>query len=142
MAAAACVYALCNQSIIQYRRIEKKTDVYWWDCRISAAEWVIRLLMVGLDLILCRIPSAENRFPVVRGLQTGGCGRPGDLYFSPDGVGGLKHLTNMLMYLSWLAFVFGLFVFASLYLHWNLREYRTKDFSLGRHVYSVSNTGR
>ncbi len=51
-------------------------------------------------------------------------------YFSPDGVGGLKHLTNMLMYLSWLAFVFGLFVFASLYLHWNLREYRTKDFSL------------
>jgi hypothetical protein len=51
-------------------------------------------------------------------------------YLSPDGVGGLKDLTDWLTYLSWFVLLFGMFVFASLYLHWNLREYRRNDLAL------------
>jgi hypothetical protein len=42
----------------------------------------------------------------------------------------LKNLTDILMYLSWVVFLFGIFVVASLYLHWNLREYRRFDLAL------------
>ena len=86
--------------------------------------------MVGLDIFFATFLALKIVFMLFVVYKLVDCGRLKISYFSPDGVGGLKHLTNMLMYLSWLAFVFGLFVFASLYFHWNLREYRTKDFSL------------
>ncbi len=39
----------------------------------------------------------------------------------------MKFLTDIFANLSWLVFVFGVFVLASVYLHWNLLEYRQTD---------------
>jgi hypothetical protein len=122
---------LANQVFrVQRRRRKTGTNMYWWDQRISHVEWLVRLFMVGVDIFLSvflilkvvtislvawslAILAAHNVLPVS--------------YFSPDGVGGLKFLTDILMNLSWLVFAFGLFVIASVYLHWNLLEYRATD---------------
>ena len=130
IAAGPGLYSLYRQWKIENDRIAKRTDVYWWDRRISTAEWVTRLIMVGLDMFLATFLALKILFMLFVVYKLANADALKISYFSPDGVGGLKHLTNMLMYLSWLVFVFGLFVFASLYLHWNLREYRTQDFSL------------
>lgn len=121
--------SIAIQVHIQSRRFAGK-DIYWWDRRIGRTEWVVRLAMVGLDLFLAvfviakmvAMLSVAYKVATSDGLMIS--------YFSFDGVGGLQHLTDLLMHLSWGVFLFGMLVFASLLLHWNLREYRLMDLSL------------
>jgi hypothetical protein len=122
--------SIWRQCHIQNQRTISHTGAYWWDHRIDRREWHVRLGMVGLDmalgifLVLKILVMLYIVYRLVRmNVLT-------VWLFAPDGVGGLQHLTNMLMYVSWIVFVFGLLVFASLYLHWNLREYRATDFGL------------
>jgi hypothetical protein len=130
LAAVFCAGSVWNQRRIQTLRIATQVDVYWWDSRINPAESLVRRVMVGVDMFLATflVTKVVIIVWVIYGLVKADA--LSIHYFSPDGVGGLKHLTNMLMYLSWIAFIFGVFVIASLYLHWNLRAYRWGDFGL------------
>jgi len=112
---------------IQKRRQHQAVNLYWWDRRISRPEWIVRLLMVALDVflgmfLLLKIMAISL---VASDLMTGDTLSIG--YFAPDGVGGMKFLTEIFTYLSWLVFLFGLFVIASMFLHWRLVEYRVTD---------------
>jgi len=129
-AAGFCIFGIREQLNIQRGRIRTNKDFYWWDYRINPVEWWVRLVMVGVDVFLAV-------FLVVKALivlmATSGLVAMNTLtiaYFAPDGVGGLKNLTDVLMYLTWIVFLFGMFVFASLYLHWNVHEYRKSDLRL------------
>jgi hypothetical protein len=130
---AAIVLALT--SILLQRHIQKDrdrtgTDFYWWDRRVNPTEWRIRLTMVAIDLFLASFLLVKILMTLFAAYVLVTTNALRISYFSPDGVGGLKNLTDILMYLSWVVFLFGIFVVASLYLHWNLREYRRFDLAL------------
>jgi hypothetical protein len=129
IACFAFLVAIGHQVYVQRQRI-RGADIYWWDRRIGRTEWAVRLLMVGLDLFLASflIVKMVTMLFVAYSLAT--ADGLTISFYSFDGVGGLKHLTDILMHLSWAVFLFGMFVFASLLLHWNLREYRVIDLSL------------
>jgi hypothetical protein len=121
--------SIAAQIHIQSSRIAGK-DIYWWDGRIGTTEWVVRLVMVGLDLFLAVFLIAKMVAMLFVAYKVATSDGLTISYFSFDGVGGLQHLTDVLMHLSWAVFLFGMLVFASLLLHWNLREYRLLDLSL------------
>ncbi len=130
VAIAFCTYSIRRQRNIQKERTETNTDFYWWDRRINPTEWRIRLIMVGVDLFLVSFLLVKILMVLFVTYELVTTNALLVWYFAPDGVGGLKHLTDMQMHLSWIVFLFGMFVFASLYLHWNLREYRRNDLTL------------
>ena len=125
-----CVAAVRKQWRIQRERIRNKKDFYWWDRRINCIEWWVRLAMVGLDLFLVAFLVVKVLMILFAAIGLVAMNTLPIAYFAPDGVGGLKNLTDVLMYLSWIVFLFGMFVFASLYMHWNLHEYRKSDLRL------------
>lgn len=138
--AAAVLFAglsVRRQRAIQAGR-EQGADVYWWDRRIGNMEWLVRIVMVAFDVFLASFLVVKMLaillvaivLTIFVGSDSGTDPGLAISYFSPDGVGGLKHLTDMLMHLCWVAALFGMFVFASLLLHWNLREYRWIDLTL------------
>jgi hypothetical protein len=129
LASLFLVGSVAVQMLIQFRRFAGK-DIYWWDWRIGRTEFVVRLVMVGLDLFLAVFLVAKMLAMLAVAYKVANSDGLMISYFSFDGVGGLKHLTDLLMHLSWAVFLFGMFVFASLLLHWNLREYRFMDLSL------------
>lgn len=130
VATVACVYSIRYQREIQSERILHGTDFYWWDLRVNPVEWRVRLIMVGVDMFLVSFLVMKILAVLFAAYQLVISASLKISYFSPDGVGGLNQLINVLMYLSWIGFLFGLFVFASLYLHWNLHEYRRSDLTL------------
>ncbi len=123
-------WAIMRQCKIQRRRMRSNADMYWWDRRINPVEWWVRLIMVALDLFLVAFLLAKILMILFTAYELVAMNVLRISYFSPDEVGGLKNLTDVLMYLSWIVFLFGMFVLASLYLHWNLREYRKSDLTL------------
>lgn len=125
-----CVAAVRKQRRIQRDRIGSNKDFYWWDFRINPTEWWIRLAMVGLDMFLVAFLVVKVLLILFAAIGLVAMNTLPVAYFAPDGVGGLKNLTDVLMYLSWIVFLFGMFVFASLYMHWNLHEYRASDLRL------------
>jgi hypothetical protein len=130
LATVFCAYSIRRQRKIQHERKESSTDLYWWDPRINPTEWRIRLIMVGADLFLFSFLLVKILMILFVAYELATSKALIVSYLSPDGVGGLQHLTDLLMYLSWFVLLFGMFVFASLYLHWNLRQYRRNDFLL------------
>jgi hypothetical protein len=130
LAIAACAYSIYRQRRIQNERKSTGKDLYWWDRRINPTEWRIRLIMVGVDLFLVTFLLAKILMILFVAYELAVSKALMVSYLSPDGVGGLKDLTDWLTYLSWFVLLFGMFVFASLYLHWNLREYRRNDLAL------------
>jgi hypothetical protein len=130
VAIAGAVIAVWKQSNIQKERDTTSTDFYWWDRRINPTEWWIRLIMVGVDLFLVSFLLAKVLVTLFATYELVTRNVLKISIFSPDGVGGLKNLTDVLMYLSWIVFLFGMIVVASLYLHWGLRAYRRMDLGL------------
>lgn len=130
VAICVCFWSIRRQRNIQQQRSLSGVNIYWWDYRISPTEAWIRLIMVGVDMFFATFLMIKILMTLLVVYELVITNSFAISYFSPDGVGGLKHFTDMLMYLSWAVFLFGMFVFASLYLHWNLREYRTYDFGL------------
>jgi hypothetical protein len=129
-AIAVALRAIWVQWNIQDDRDKTSTDFYWWDRRVNPTEWWIRLIMVGVDLFLVSFLLAKVLMTLFATYALVTTNVLKISIFSPDGVGGLKNLTDVLMYLSWIVFLFGIFVFASLYLHWGLRAYRRMDLGL------------
>jgi len=130
LAVGLCAYSIGRQRSILNERVRTGKDIYWWDRRINPTEWRIRLTMVGVDMFLVSFLLVKILMMLFIAYELVTTNTLMISYFSPDGVGGLKPFTDMLMYLSWVVFLFGVFVFASLYLHWNLREYRRNDLRL------------
>jgi hypothetical protein len=130
LAGCAATLFVINQMRIQRVRISSGTNLYWWDRRISLTEWYVRLLMVGLDTFLglfllmkvATIAIVSYDLATSEHLQVA--------YFAADGAGGFGFLLNLFKILSWLVFLFGLFVIASVYMHWSLPEYRVTDAAL------------
>jgi hypothetical protein len=101
------------QRKIQKERADSTTVLYWWDRRINPTGWWIRLIMVGVDLFLVSFLLAKVMMTLFATYELVTSSVLKISYFSPDGVGGLKNLTDVLMYLSWIVFLFGMFVVAS-----------------------------
>jgi hypothetical protein len=129
-AVGLCIYSIGRQCKIQKERIANHTDFYWWDVRVNRTEWWVRLIMVGVDMFLVGFLVAKVLMVLFAAYHLVAKHALKIEWLAPDGVGGLSNLTDLLMYISWIVFLFGLFVFASLYLHWNLREYRKWDLTL------------
>ena len=129
-AIAAALGAIWKQWNIQKERDTTGTDFYWWDRRVNPTEWWIRLIMVGMDLFLFSFLLAKVLMTLFATYELVTADVLKISILSPDGVGGLKDLTDVLMYLSWIVFLFGIVVIASLYLHWGLRAYRRIDLTL------------
>jgi hypothetical protein len=130
VATGFCILSIWLQRKIQRQRILRGKDFYWWDRRANPIEWRVRLIMVGVDMFLVAFLLLKILAVLFAAYQLVLSNSLKISYFAPDGVGGLNQLVNVLMYLSWIGFVSGVFVFASLYLHWNLREYRKGDLAL------------
>jgi hypothetical protein len=126
-AGISSVLFMGNQIRIQRDRAKTSINMYWWDIRISKPEWIVRLAMVGLDTFLGAIILFKILAIALVAYELVTSTPLAIVYFSPDGVGGLKPLTDVFKNLSWLVFVFGLFVMAGTYLHWSLPEYRKTD---------------
>lgn len=130
IAGFAATLFIVNQMRIQRVRIATGTNLYWWDRRISPTEWYVRLFMVGLDTFLglfllmkvVAIAIVSYDLATSEHLQIN--------YFAADGAGGFGFLLDLFKILSWLVFLFGLFVIASVYMHWSLPEYRVTDTAL------------
>ena len=130
VAIAGAGYAIRRQWKIQQERDSTSTDFYWWDRRINLIEWWIRLIMVVVDLFLAWFLLAKVVVTLLAAYALVTTDALKISIFSPDGVGGLKDLNDVLMYLSCIVCLFGIFVVASLYLHRGLRAYRHTDLAL------------
>lgn len=129
-AAIIAVIFMANQVRIQRERVLGDVNFYWWDRRVSKPEWTVRLGMVGVDTFLGIFLLFKIAAIALVAYQLVSTDQLKIIYFSPDGAGGMKFLMDIFKLMSWLVFLFGLFVIASVYLHWNLPEYRKTDAAL------------
>ena len=97
--------SMSNQVLIQVNRIECMDTMHWWDWRISSSIYIVRLLMVGLDMALATVI-------VIKGLQVIVFVRKFLAEFKflpqpfhPDGVGGLASISKLC-----LSFIFPIMV--------------------------------
>lgn len=123
----AAIFIMFRQMHIQKERVETAINFYWWDKRVSRSEWWVRLGMVGVDTFLGVFLLFKIAAIAIVAYQLISADQLRIMYFAPDGVGGMKFLMDIFKNMSWLVFFFGLFVIASVYLHWNLPEYRITD---------------
>lgn len=129
-AVLAAGFSIRKQFVIQGWRERSSARMYWWDRRISPLEWYTRLSMVGLDMALGAFLFVKLAVVVLVSYQVASMIELDVQYFSPDGAGGFAFILDAFQVVSWLVFLFGVFVIASVYMHWNLPEYRVSDAGL------------
>ncbi len=129
-AAGGAVWAVRRQLNIQKERCDEHTTLYWWDRRISGPVFLTRLVMVGVDIFFAIILAFNIAMVALVAYKIVVGPKLSISYFSADGAGGLDFVTGVLSGLTWLVFIFGLFVIASLYMHRKLREYRNTSIVL------------
>jgi hypothetical protein len=117
MAAAAAIFAVVMQISTQLARINVMEIMYWWDWRISKPIFIIRLIMVGLDVYLAVIIVYRGAIGIVFTKKFFGLIKLTPRPLHPDKAGGLGIIGKVCLSFTWPLLVIGIILASSFFFH-------------------------
>ena len=117
VAAAAALITIVLQVGTQMTRIKVMEIMYWWDWRISKPIFIIRLIMVGLDVFLAVLIVYRSAIGVVFTKKFLALIKLTPRPLHPDKAGGLGIIGKVCLSFTWPLLVIGIVLASSFFFH-------------------------
>lgn len=138
LAAAAAMSAILLQIYTQLSRIRIMEIMYWWDWRISRPIFIIRLIMVGLDVFLAVIIVYRGAISIAFTKKFLALLQLTPRPLHPDKAGGLGIIGRVCLSFTWPLLVVGIVLASSFFFHEEASYFIINTIMLGIYIVSIS----